>query len=128
MGHADENARLQCRLDRMFDQFRGWCVLWGLSRLSRDATIEFTDRLEDALGQCDLRGGKIVLNAVLLLPANEALLHETLCHEAAHLVAHVRFGPGIAEHGPEWQDYMRRAGFPPRPVIPRCLVPGLNRD
>lgn len=119
-------AELQGNLDRLFGQFRGWCVLWGISRLSRDATIEFSDQLDDALGQCDLRAGKVVLNAVLLLPANEGLLHETLCHEAAHLVAYVRFGSGIAEHGTEWQDYMRRAGFEPRPVIPRSLVYGLS--
>jgi predicted SprT family Zn-dependent metalloprotease len=119
---------LQRKLDRLFAGFRDWCVLWGLARLARDTTIEFTGSLNDALGQCDLRAGRITLNAVLLHSANEGLLHETLCHEAAHLVAHVRYGVGIAEHGPEWQQFMRRAGFPPRAVIPRSRVTGLDRD
>ncbi len=117
----------QRQLDRLFAAFREWCVLWGLSRLARDATIEFSDSLYAALGQCDLRAGRITLNAVLLLPPNESLLRETLCHEAAHLVAFVRFGPGIEEHGPEWQDFMRRAGYSPRSVIPRSQVAGLGR-
>lgn len=113
-------------LERLFRTFRGWCVTWGLSRLAREAVIEFAEDLGMALGTCDLRTGRIRLNGVLLRPENEALLFETLCHEAAHLVAHLRYGPGIAEHGPEWQSYMERAGYRPRAVIPAASVPGLD--
>jgi hypothetical protein len=113
-------------LERLFAAFREWSVAWGLSRLPRDASIEFDDRLGAALGLCDLRAGRILLSAVLLLPENERLLHETLCHEAAHLVVFLRYGTGVAEHGPEWQEAMRRAGFSPRAVIPAGRVPGLS--
>ena len=93
--------------------------------MARDADLRFADDLGLALGRCDLQAGRIALNGVLLLPENEALLFETLCHEAAHLVAHVRYGPAIAEHGPEWQECMEKAGFRPRAVIPIGLVAGL---
>lgn len=116
----------EARLGRLFAAFRGWCLTWGLSRLPREASIEFDDRLGAALGLCDLRAGRILLSAVLLLPENERLLHETLCHEAAHLVVYLRYGTGVAEHGPEWQETMRKAGYPPRAVIPAGRVPGLT--
>lgn len=123
--HRGVDPELQARLDRLFAAFQGWCVTWGLSRLARDAVLEFSDELGLALGTCELRAGRIRLNAVLLRPGNEALLFETLCHEAAHLVAFLRYGPAISEHGPEWQDYMERAGYRPRAVIPAGLVEGL---
>jgi predicted SprT family Zn-dependent metalloprotease len=81
--------------------------------------------LGGALGRCDLRSLQISLNGVLLLDENEDLLRETLCHELAHVVASVRYGTRIAEHGEEWCEYMRRAGFAPRAVIPATLVVGL---
>lgn len=102
-----------------------WCSLWGLYRLSREAKISFSDQLGLALGKCDIQRGQIFLNGVLLLPENEKLLFETLCHEAAHITAHLRYGPAIKEHGVEWQEYMEKAGFEPRPVIKQEEVFGL---
>ncbi len=112
-------------LDRLFREFEGWCVAWGLSRLSREASISFSQELGLALGRCDLRERRILLNSVLLQPENQALLFETLCHEAAHLIAYLRYGPAIAEHGPEWREYMVKAGFKPRATIRAKRVAGL---
>lgn len=112
------NETSEERLERLFDEAKHWAGVWGLSRLMRDVSVEFSDADDSRLGQCDLRRRTITLNAVLLLPDNEELLYETLCHELAHVVAAVRYGPRIQEHGPEWQEYMQRAGFQPRAVIP----------
>lgn len=103
-----------------------WCTTWGLYRLAREAKISFSDQLGMNLGRCDVRAGRILLNGVLLFPDNEKLLYETLCHEAAHIVAHLRYGPAIEEHGVEWQEYMEKAGYQPRPHIPESEVFGLR--
>lgn len=113
--HSDDPEK---RLERLFEEAKHWASVWGLSRLMRDVSVEFSDADESKLGQCDLRRMTITLNAVLLLQENEELLYETLCHELAHVVAAFRYGPRIQEHGPEWQEYMQRAGIHPRPVIP----------
>jgi len=119
---------VEARLDRLFDNARRWSDLWGLSRLMRDVTIDFSDSDPSRMGRCDLKRMTVTLNARLLHPDYEALLHETLCHELAHVVAACRYGPGVAEHGPEWQQYMVRAGYNPRPVIPEAArnLPGRN--
>jgi len=119
----DEQA-MQRKLERLFREAQRWTALWGLSRLMRDVDIEFSGDLGAALGHCDLTRLTITLNAVLMLERNEALLLETLCHELAHVVASVRYGTRIEEHGPEWAEYMTRAGFIPRPVIPESRVAG----
>ncbi len=122
---TDPAAGIAPRLEKLYTDFGRWCAVWGLSRLARETDVQFADDLGMALGRCDPRSGRIVLNGVLLAPENERLLAETLCHEAAHIVAHLRYGPRIAEHGPEWQEYMTKAGFQPRPVIPIGEVAGL---
>lgn len=122
---TDPAAGMARRLEKLHADFGRWCMVWGLSRLAREVDIEFADDLGLALGRCDPRSGRIVLNGVLLAPENETLLAETLCHEAAHVVAHLRYGPRIAEHGPEWQEYMTKAGFQPRPVISIGEVAGM---
>lgn len=119
------DAGMQRRLDGLFRAAQGWCAAWGLTRVMRDVDIGFSDELGMKLGRCDLRRLEVLLNGVLLLEENEALLRETLCHELAHIVASVRYGTRIQEHGLEWQDYMRRAGFEPRAVIPAGEVRGL---
>jgi predicted SprT family Zn-dependent metalloprotease len=113
------------KLDRLFEQATRWASIWGLSRLMREVNIEFSNTTGSALGRCDLRKMTVTLNGVLLLDQNEELLHETLCHELAHIVASFRYGCGIEEHGPEWSEYMEKAGFKPRPVIPQKEISGL---
>lgn len=88
--------------------------------------IRFSDRIGSALGRCELQRGRVTLNALLLHPSNEALLLETLCHEAAHLAVYLRYGPAVDEHGPEWEDFMKRAGYEPRPVIDWREVPDVR--
>ena len=120
MNHSNEDYKK--RLERLFEEANQWASIWGLSRLLRDVSVEFSDADDSKLGQCDLRRMTITLNGVLLLPENETLLHETLCHELAHVVAAYRYGPRIQEHGPEWQEYLQRVGFTPRPVIPAAEI------
>jgi predicted SprT family Zn-dependent metalloprotease len=109
-------------LDRLFAEAKRWSALWGLARLCRDADIEFSHELGFALGRCDLRQMTVTLNGLLLLKKNEGLLFETLCHELAHIAASARYGCAIQEHGPEWCEYMTRAGFTPRAVIPQAEI------
>jgi predicted SprT family Zn-dependent metalloprotease len=122
----EPERRIEAKLIHLFEEAKRWSGIWGLTRLMRDVQIEFSREIGPALGRCDLRRMTITLNGLLLLEGNEALLFETLCHELAHVVAAVRYGTRIAEHGPEWSDYMEKAGFAPRPVIPESLVVGLQ--
>jgi predicted SprT family Zn-dependent metalloprotease len=108
---------LQPKLDTLFDAAKGWCAVWGLSRLMREVTIDFSNDLGSRLGACDLRTMTVMLNGLLLQDGKEDLLHETLCHELAHVVASLRYGSGIEEHGPEWTEYVEKAGFTPRAHI-----------
>lgn len=115
-------SRLEKRLQKLFARAETWVSLWGLTRLLRDFSIEFSDDLGSDLGRCDLRARKIQLHGVLLLDANEALLFEALCHELAHAVTAARYGNRVEEHGVEWCEYMQRAGFTPRAVIPESCI------
>lgn len=110
------------KLDRLYAEAGRWSAIWGYTRLMREVEIEFTQINRSTLGRCDLRRGKITLNGVLLLQANEPLLFETLCHELAHVVTTIRYGTRVQEHGPEWCEFMEKAGFNPRPVIPMELI------
>ncbi|MDA7916237.1 SprT-like domain-containing protein [Verrucomicrobia bacterium] len=111
------NPRLVRTLERLHESLTEWSVAWGLSRLARDVDVQFAEELGGDLGQCDLGRHVITLHALLLEPRNGDLLFETLCHEAAHLVAYHRYGTGIESHGPEWQGYMKKAGYQPRAEI-----------
>ena len=111
------NTLLLRKLDRLQEALKEWSITWGLSRLARDVDIAFAEDLGGDLGQCDLKRHQITLLGDLLLPQNEDLLFETLCHEAAHLVTYHRYGTGIESHGVEWQEYMEQAGYEPRATI-----------
>ncbi len=101
-------------LQRVFEKLKAWSVLWGYTLLPRTLNIEFLPSDHPDLGRCHFASNTIYLNASLLQLNQESLLEETLCHEAAHWMAFRRFGLGIEPHGPEWRDYMRKAGFKPR--------------
>jgi predicted SprT family Zn-dependent metalloprotease len=103
----------------------GWSKAWRVPFLYRRIRYEFDSRLTRVLGRCEPASGHIRLNEVLLDPANQALLLETLCHEAAHAVAHWQFGPGIRPHGPQWKMLMVQAGYRPRVTIPAGEIRGL---
>ncbi|MGB5160980.1 MAG: SprT-like domain-containing protein, partial [Thermoanaerobaculia bacterium] len=77
-----------------------------------ETTVEFSTRMTRSLGRCYPRRCLIRIAARLRNepPAN---LDEVLCHEAAHLAAFRLYGPGAKPHGREWQDLVKKAGFPP---------------
>jgi hypothetical protein len=106
--------RLQLTLEHVFDQVKEWSVIWGYSLLPKTLNIEFMSPDEPDMGRCHFASDTIFLNGQLLQEGKEALFTETLCHECAHWMAFRRYGLGIEPHGPEWQGYMRQAGFEPR--------------
>jgi hypothetical protein len=105
---------IQSILERVFHKLKDWSVIWEYTLLPRTLNIEFMPAEDPDLGRCHFASNTIFLNASLLQPEKESLLLETLCHEAAHWMAFRRFGLGIEPHGPEWESYMRKAGFEPR--------------
>jgi len=113
---------LSVKLDRLFEAAKRWAAVWGYSRLMRELDVEFSPATRSVLGRCDITRKTVTLNGVLLLDPNEALLFETLCHELAHVVTVLRYGNRVEEHGPEWSEYMEKAGFRPRAVIPKALI------
>ena len=103
---TEERLKTQphAQLERLFAQAKEWCVAWGLSRLMRDVSIDFSNEIGARLGVCNPSRMSVTLNGVLLLEQNESILAETLCHELAHIVAALRFGRWNEEHLPEWAD------------------------
>ena len=99
--------------------------LWGALDLRQRSRVEFSARLRRALGLCYPQRNLIRLNPVLLKSSNRELLHETLAHEAAHLVVYWRHGNRIRPHGQQWQDLMRLAGLPTRATIPHSKIKAL---
>lgn len=107
-------------LEGAFQKLKDWSVIWGYTLLPRTLNIEFIASEDSDLGRCHFASNTIFLNASLLQPEKEALLLETLCHEAAHWMAFRRYGLGVEPHGPEWASYMRKAGFEPREHYNGC--------
>lgn len=107
-------ASIQSMLECVFNQLKDWSVIWGYTLLPRTLNIEFIPAEDPELGKCHFASNTVFLNASLLQSGKESLLLETLCHEAAHWMAFRRHGLGIEPHGPEWEAYMRKAGFEPR--------------
>lgn len=122
------HASVQAMLDRVFQKLKEWSIIWGYTTLPRIMNIEMIASGDSDLGKCHFTSNTIYLNASLLQPDNEALLLETLCHEAAHWMAFRRYGLGIEPHGPEWESYMRRAGFEPRKCARAKEIPNSESD
>lgn len=87
---------------------------WRAERWQESITIEWCPRLRTAAGRADLRARRIRLNPRLLARVPDQV-GGVLAHEAAHVVARLRFGARIAPHGAEWASLMRTAGLPPDP-------------
>jgi predicted SprT family Zn-dependent metalloprotease len=102
-----------------------WASLWGLPRLTQQATLEFSPRMTTTLGRCNCRTGRIKINPLLLLPENRELLFETVCHELAHLAATAHYGRSIQPHGTEWKGLMQRAGYPGHATVRAHRIHGL---
>ena len=61
---------------------------------------------------------RLIRIADTLLEAPPGLLHEVLCHEAAHAAVDILHGDRARSHGREWRELMRRVGLEPRVHMP----------
>jgi predicted SprT family Zn-dependent metalloprotease len=90
-----------------------WGRLWRRPGLEDAVSIEVSGRLRRSLGLAlPLRGLIRIPPAVATGPSGA--LAEILCHEAAHLVVHERYGRSVRPHGREWARLVESAGFTPR--------------
>jgi len=107
-------------LRALLPRVRHWGDLWDQPDLAERVSISFSPRLTRSLGRTNPSRGVVRL-AVHLQDAPPETLEEVLCHEVAHVAVHHRHGPGAKPHGPEWADYVRKAGFEPRVKAPAVL-------
>jgi predicted SprT family Zn-dependent metalloprotease len=101
-----------------------WGELWGLPGLENRLDVSISTRMRTSLGRCAPARGQLRI-AAFLLDGPEALLHEVLCHEAAHAAAHEIHGPRIRPHGREWRNLMTAAGFEARARFPAARLDAL---
>lgn len=104
---------------------RVWGRLWGVPTLSERVKVSLGKRLRRGLGRCRPSTGAISLNPVLFEEGNEAIMVEIVCHEAAHMAAHILHGKRIKPHGSEWKRLIQMAGYAPRARLPAGEVKGL---
>ncbi len=102
---STSSSELRKRLSQLFE-------LWGVTELSEEATVEFSTRMTRSLGRC-YPTRSLIRIAARLRGEPPAILDEVLCHEAAHLAAFRLWGPTAKPHGREWQELVKKAGFPP---------------
>ena len=95
------------------DLIGSWFSLWGLSGFDQHITINFSTRLQRALGRCYAKRRRITVTACLK-EMHPSILEEVLCHECAHLAVFELHGESCRPHGREWEQLMRLAGFEPR--------------
>lgn len=93
-----------------------WSSIWQVPNLGDRVDIRVNRRLRASLGRCHVVTGRISINPILL-DEHEATLQEVVCHEVAHVVAHLRHAHGARPHGREWQQLMVAAGYEPRARI-----------
>jgi SprT protein len=113
--------------EHLTDALRHWAVRWSLAGFEERVRVSFSTRLRTSLGRCVPAHAEIRV-ASFLLTGPPGLLHEVLCHEAAHVAAVELHGSGIRPHGPEWKALMAAAGFGPRVRIPVGEVDPLLRQ
>lgn len=99
--------------------------LWALPEFDRRIDVSFSRRFRSRLGRAAPAAGTITLHAALST-APRSLLHEVLCHEAAHVAAYRLHGTDVRPHGPEWADLVRRAGYKPN-IRLRAKLPGFSQ-
>jgi predicted SprT family Zn-dependent metalloprotease len=90
-----------------------WAEVWDTEKLEDRVSVVFSPRMIKSLGRCDLKSKTIRLNPKLK-GRHGRILPEVLCHEAAHIAVHEKYGPSSSPHGEEWRQYVRQAGFVPR--------------
>ncbi|MGD9419014.1 MAG: SprT-like domain-containing protein [Verrucomicrobiota bacterium JB025] len=93
----------------------GWCSeaadRLGLAELAARVVVAWNPRMRTTAGRAFYAAGRIELNPRLLGVSDEEVWR-TLKHELAHLVAHERWGRGIAPHGAEWRRACADLGIP----------------
>jgi predicted SprT family Zn-dependent metalloprotease len=110
--HVPEKVK-QRDSERFRSAISCWAKFWGVERLEERVNVVFSPRMVKSLGRCDLRSKTIRLNPKLRERRGRILL-EILCHEAAHIAVHEKYGTGSSPHGEEWRRYVHQAGFVPR--------------
>jgi len=111
-------------VERLNPWFEEWARAWRVPALPDRLHVRPGPRLRRSLGRCHPASGTIRLHPELF-EAPENLLKEVLCHEAAHVAAHLRHGPTVRPHGPEWAGLMREAGYEPRVRMDPANLPAL---
>ena len=104
----------------------GWGQVWGVPDLATQVRLELSHRMRTSLGGFYARE-RLIRIADTLLEAPPHLLHEVLCHEAAHAAVEVLHGPGARSHGRQWKELMRRVGLEPRVHVPGAELGGASQ-
>lgn len=73
----------------------------------------FTRRMGDALYSPSTFRARIRLSIPLWKRASERDRHETVIHEACHIIVFYKH-PNATQHGPEWREAMRNCGVEPK--------------
>jgi len=105
-------------LSRCPKLIRRWARRWGAPELAKEITCEWSSRLRRSLGLAYPERGLVRLSLLLKESQYASLFDEVLCHEAAHVAAFLIHGKRAANHGTEWAELVRLAGYEPR----RCYT------
>jgi predicted SprT family Zn-dependent metalloprotease len=109
------------RLSELRQHTKRWLALWGVPALHDRLTIEWSPRLYRSLGRA-FPGRLLVRLSRVLVTARRDLALEATCHEVAHIVVPVIYGPSCPPHGRDWAELVRDAGFRPRIRLPATDV------
>jgi predicted SprT family Zn-dependent metalloprotease len=102
-----------------------WQKLWGIPELITRLHVRFSPRLRATWGRTLPARGTITLAESLATGPRERL-EEVLCHEAAHVAVHMKYGRSARPHGHEWAAFVKAAGFAPVRAL-RAAVPSPPR-
>lgn len=91
-------------------------LLWSYPTLGQIASTRFSSRLSSVWARVNLDTGAITLAASLKRDPEH--LEQVLCHELAHIVAHVLIGRSEGPHGPTWRRLVSEAGYAPMVRLP----------
>lgn len=95
------------------------CIAHYVARANREQRVPLKmptcsfDLRGNVAGRAHLQNNHVQLNAVLLVENLEHFIADTIPHEVAHLVTHVKHKGRADNHGAEWQAVMRAFGLKP---------------